>query len=227
MALTLAQARAAALGLTGLTGVPLIAPGTRTADRTPFIGQQIASLGAVWDVTWHNVRLSLPSAPAGMSDQYSRSIAVRLSQATGQLVGLAIRTAGERPANMRPTPDGELAEQQLLELSERYAGLPRTPPRLSMIQALDAVLTRGVGNPLRAREIEMLYVTHERRGRPSIPAWVITLNGIPPIPHRGPAGARVPVWQLNHIRNVINAETGAPLFATTIPQPSPTSPLVA
>jgi hypothetical protein len=84
-----------------------------------------------------------------------------------------------------------------------------------------------VANPLCAREIQMLYVSHVRRNRPPIPAWVITLNGIPPIPHRGPAGASVPVWQLNHIRIVVNAETGAPLFATTIPQPSPTSPLVA
>jgi hypothetical protein len=227
MALTLEQARAAASRLTGLTGVPQIGPGVSTVDRTPFLGRQIASLGAVWDITWPDVRLSLPSAPAGMTDQYSRAIAVRLSQSTGQLLGVVLRMSGERPSDMRPTPDGELAEQQLLQLTERYVGLPRTPPRVSMIQALDAVLTRGVGNPLRAREIQMLYVSHVRRNRAPIPAWVITLNGIPPIPHRGPAGARVPVWQLNHIRNVVNAETGVPLFATTIPQPSPTSPLVA
>ena len=162
-----------------------------------------------------------------MTDKYSRAIVIRLSQATGQLLGATLRTLGELPASIRPTPDGEAAEQQLQQLTERYAGLPRTPPRLSLLQALDSVLTRGVGNPLRAREIQMLYVMHAYGDRAPIPAWVITLNGIPPIPHRGPAGAKVPVWQLNHIRNVVNANTGKPMFATTIPQPSPSTPLVA
>jgi len=227
VAINLEQARVAALRLTGLTGTPTIAPARPSEDRTPFLGQQIASLGSVWNVEWKDIRLSLPSAPSGIVDHYSRVVVVRLAQGTGQFLSATLRAAGELPSDVRPTPDGEAAQQQLQQLTERYEALPRTPPRRSLLQALDAVLTKGIGDPLRAREITVLYVMHTYRGRPPIPAWVITLNGIPPIPHKGPAGARVPMWQRNHIRNVVDANTGVPLFATTIPQPSPRAPLVA
>ena len=162
-----------------------------------------------------------------MPTSTSRAVVVRLSQSTGQFLSATLRAAGELPAGVRPTPDGEAAEQQLQQLTERYAGLPGTPPRRSLLQALDAILTGGIGDPLRARDIQALYVMHSYRGKPPSPAWVITLNGIPPLPHKGPQGARVPVWQLNHIRNVVDANTGKPLFATTIPQPGPSAPLVA
>ena len=227
MAINLEQARVAAQRLTGFTGTPTIAPALPGVDRTPFLGQQIASLGPVWNVEWKDVRLALPSAGAGIVDQYARAVMVRLAQGTGQFLSATLRAAGELPSGVRPTPEGEVAQQQLQQLTERYESLPRTPPRRSLLQALDAILTKGIGDPLRAREIQVLYVMHSYRGRPPIPAWVITLNGIPPMPHKGPEGARVPVWQLNHIRNVVDANTGVPLFATTIPQPGPSAPLVA
>ena len=223
MAINLEQARAAAMTLTGITAAPAITPGPSAADRTPFIGQQIAGLGPVWRVVWQGVRLSLPSA-AGAADPHARSVIVRIAQGTGQLLGGVLRVEGDLPSAVRPTPEGDEAQQQLRQLGESYDGLPRMPPRQSLMQALDAILSRGVGNPLQAREIQALYVLHTQRGRAPIPAWVITLNGIPPIPHKGPPGARVPVWQRNHIRNVIDANTGTPLFATTVPQP--TTPLL-
>jgi hypothetical protein len=223
VAINLEQARAAAMTLTGITAVPTITPGLPGAERTPFIAQQIVGLGPVWQVAWQGIRLSLPSA-AGAADQHTRNVIVRIAQGTGQFLGGILRAEGDLPPGVRPTPEGEEAQQQLRQLGESYEGLPRMPPRQSLMQALDAILSRGVGNPLQAREIQVLYVLHTQRGRAPIPAWVITLNGIPPIPHKGPPGARVPVWQRNHIRNVVDANTGTPLFATTVPQP--TTPLL-
>ena len=222
MPITREQARAGALSLTGLGGTPTITPGPPAVGGTPFLSRQIAALGPVWEVAWQDVRLSLPSA-AGAADQHSRTVLVRLAQGTGQLLSVTMR-AGELPAGARPTPDAEVAQQQLQQAAERYEGLPGAPPRHSLLQALDAVLARGIGNPLQASEIQALYVMHAHRERAPIPAWVITLNGIPPLPHKGPRGARVPVWQRNHIRNVVDANTGMALFATTIPQP--TAPLL-
>jgi len=170
VAINLEQARVAALRLTGLTGTPAIAPALPSEDRTPFLGQQIASLGSVWNVEWQDIRLSLPSAPSGIVDHYSRVVVVRLAQGTGQFLSATLRAAGELPSDVRPTPDGEAAQQQLQQLTERYEALPRTPPRRSLLQALDAVLTKGIGDPLRAREITVLYVMHTYRGRPPIPA---------------------------------------------------------
>jgi len=223
VAINLEQARAAAMTLTGIAAVPTITPGPASVERAPFVGQLVAGLGPVWQIAWQGIRLSLPSA-RGAADRHARNVIIRIAQGTGQFLGGTIRAEGELPANVRPTPDGDVAQAQLRQLGESYEGLPRLPPRRSLVQALDAILSRGVGNPLQAHEIQALYVTHVRRGGAPIPAWVITLNGIPPIPHKGPRGARVPVWQRNHIRNVVDANTGAPLFATTVPQP--TAPLL-
>ena len=102
-------------------------------------------------------------------------------------------------------------EQQLQQLTERYEGLPRDAAATSLLQALDAILTNGIGNPLQAREIQVLYVMHTYRGRPPIPAWVITLNGIPPIPHRGPA------WRTEF-------QSGSSITSATSSMPTPASP---
>jgi len=94
VAINLEQARVAALRLTGLTGTPAIAPALPSEDRTPFLGQQIASLGSVWNVEWQDIRLSLPSAPSGIVDHYSRAVVVRLAQGTGQFLSATLRAAG-------------------------------------------------------------------------------------------------------------------------------------
>ncbi len=49
--------------------------------------------------------------------------------------------------------------------------------------------------------------------------WAITLRGLPPIPAHGFGAESVPVWQRNHMRNVVDAVTGQFLFATNIPTP--------
>ena len=211
------QALTAARALSGLGGSPAVSAAPAAGDRTPFLGRQVAALGQVWEVAWQGVRLALPSA-RGAGDPYTRTVVLRLAQTTGQFLGATLR-AGALPAGARPIPDGELAQEQLRRGFESYQGLPAAPPRHSLMSALDAVQARGLGSPLRASEIQVLYVMHAYRGRAPIPAWVITLNGIPPLAHSGPQGAQVPVWQRNHVRNVLDAATSRPLFATTIPQP--------
>src|SRR5687768_5319432 len=144
MPITQDQARAAALIITGLGGTPTVTAGPAATDRTPFLARQIAELGPVWQVAWQGIRLRLPSAASNVTDEYSRSVLLRLSQRTGQLVSATLRAAGELPPDTRPTPEGQMAQQQLQQAAERYAGLPPTPPRQTLLQALDAVLTRGI-----------------------------------------------------------------------------------
>jgi hypothetical protein len=59
-----------------------------------------------------------------------------------------------------------------------------------------------------------------RRGSPRLPAWVVTLRGLPPLEAHGAGGAAVPIWQRNHMRNVVDAIMGRVLFATNTPQPA-------
>jgi hypothetical protein len=203
-----------------------VAPVARAGEGTPFVGQQMAALGAAWELTWPNVRLSLPSA-RGAADQYARTVTVHLAQASGQFLGGTLRAAGELPPGVRPTPGGAAAQDQLRRAGESYAGLPTAAPRVSLLRALDAVFMQGVGPPLYSREIQALYVTLARQGRAPAPVWVITLNGFPPMPESGPHGAGpTPAWQRNHMRNVVDANTGRLLFATTVPQPIQPPPLL-
>lgn len=125
--------------------------------------------------------------------------------------------------------------------NETYHGFPANPPQVSFLDALSAVATKGgVGNPFLAKEIYAVYVMESRRpgtrwGWNPRPVWAITLRGLPYIPLKGrgpsprdvPDEELVPMWQSNHMRNVVDAITGNVLFATTIPQPLPPNPHIS
>jgi hypothetical protein len=81
------------------------------------------------------------------------------------------------------------------------------------------VLSHGIGSPFLAKEIHGVYVMHSRMGSTPRPVWAITLRGLPPMAARGSYGDTIPVWQRNHMRNVLDARSGEVLFATNSPQP--------
>ena len=120
---------------------------------------------------------------------------------------------------MRPLPSGEAGEAQLRGQQEIYLGLPTTEPRIKFLDALDLILSKGVGSPFLAKEIHGVYVLDSRMKSPARAVWAITLRGLPPIPVDGPHGDTVPAWQRNHMRNVLDDATGEVLFATNSPQP--------
>ena len=124
---------------------------------------------------------------------------------------------------MRPEPNAVSAERQLRASGEIYLGFPDVPPSINFLDALDIILKDGVGSPFSAKEIDALYVMYSRRNSKPCRAWVITLRGIPPLPVSIPPGASreiaEQVWGYNHIRTVINDETGKILLMTNWPQP--------
>lgn len=187
-----------------------------TAD-TPFLWRQLIGKAA-WRVDFEDASLKLRSAVPGFPDAYRRTFTVLLDESSGQLLGVASPFDGHDP-DLRPLPSGDVAERQLRSEQEVYHGLPAHAPKLSFVEALDRVLTGGIGSPFLAKEIHAVYVLHSRMGSPPRPVWVITLRGLPPMTVRGPDAGSIPVWQRNHMRNVVDAETGDVLFATNSPQP--------
>jgi hypothetical protein len=186
-----------------------------TDDRTPFLN---LSGKPCWRVDFDEVSLKLKSSVAGFRDAYVRRFSVLLDSTGGQLLSVVSVFTGKDP-DLRPQPLAATAEAQLSGQEEIYHGLPAEGPRLSFLAALDVVLSQGVGSPFLAKEIYGSYVIHSRSGGPRRSVWVITLNGLPPLAVDGPHGDTVPVWQRNHMRNVIDDETGMNLFATNSPQP--------
>lgn len=189
---------------------------TVTEDKTPFLWRQLIGR-RVWRVLFENVSLQLKSAVPGFQDGYRREFTVLIDRDTGQLLSVTSLFDGDAP-EMRPQPSGEAAEEQLRAEDEIYHGLPPDEPQINFLDALDIVLSKGIGSPFLAKEIYGVCVTHSRMESAPRSVWAITLRGLPPIPARGRYGDTIPVWQRNHMRNVLDATTGEFLFATNSPQ---------
>jgi hypothetical protein len=104
---------------------------------------------------------------------------------------------------------------------EKYVGFPDVAPRVRLLQALEIVMKKGGGNPYLAKQIVAHYVMQTWMGGKPRAVWAITLRGIPPIEPPDPG---VSVDALNHIRNIVDGETGKWLGAGTCPQPETGAP---
>lgn len=206
--------------LTGLNELTTVAEAQRFVIRSsnlPFLAAQVIGKAA-WQVSYGKSALKLKSVAPGFHDQFPREFQVVLLEDTGQLVSVLAPYKGIAP-EMREPPSAASAERQLRGDAEMYTGLPYEDPEFNFLQALDVVLTRGSGSPLLAKAIDAVYVMDTSMGTAPHPAWAITLRGLPPFQARGAHGNSVPEWQRNHMRNVIDALTGALLFSTNTPQP--------
>lgn len=218
---TEAQAIATAMRLTGFDKLPGITATTQRVtvaeDNTPFLSKQIVNRLA-WRVEVGSVSLKLKSAVADFRDPYLRNFVILIDENAGQLLSVTSKYEGEA-SDLRLPPSADAAEKQLRAQQEIYHGFPPSAPRIAFLDALDSVLSRGIGSPFLAKEIHASYILHSERGARPRPVWTITLRGLPPRPAHGPGGDEVPVWQRNQMRNVVDATSGVVLFATNTPHP--------
>lgn len=191
-------------------------------DETPFLHSKIKGRKNIWSIQIKDVKLKLKSAKKGYEDKYTRNFTVLIDPNGGNLLKITSICDVNDP-DIRPDPNAVIAEKQLISSGERYLGFPEVQTNITFYDALDAVLSNGVGSPFLAKEIDGLYVMDSNMGHEARPVWIITLRGIPAIEPIGPAGGipeehMPPVWQLNHMRNVVDAMTGEVLFANNLPQ---------
>jgi len=187
------------------------------SDDTPFLHKDVTGT-LCWMVEFDNVSLVLPSAEKGFTDVYSRTFFVFLDAATGRLLKITSQRPGAKTIPY-PEPGVASAERQFRQSSEEYLSFPKERPRMSFLSALDAIVAGGMGSPFLAGEISAVFVLQSTMGSTPRSVWSITLRGIPPRAFHGPGADQIPVWQRNHIRNVIDDATGAWLYATSVPQP--------
>jgi hypothetical protein len=215
-----AEAVAQAARLTGLDTLTKKIAARRVTvqdERTPYLWEQYNGQQA-WSVEFAEVFLHFKSAVPNFADKYKRKFSVLLDERTGQLISTVSRFDGKDP-DLHEQPSGASAERQLKAGDEFYYGLPVEGPKLTFLAALEVVLNKGIGSPFMAKEIYGNYVVESRGGSPRRNVWVVTLRGLPPIPSHGPGGDSIPAWQRNYMRNVVDDETGANLFATNVPHP--------
>lgn len=190
---------------------------TLTEYDVPFLKRDFMGK-TVWRIKYDECSLKLKSAAPSIRDTFRRQFTVLIDGASGRLLSVESRYNG-KAGELRPPATAEHAEKQLREDGEIYHGLPDAEPAISFLDALDGVMAKGIGSPYMAKEIRGIYVMHSGQASNLRPAWVVTLRGIPPLKPHGRHAETVPVWQRDHIRNVVDAMTGKCLFATNSPQP--------
>lgn len=215
---TESEAISVAQSVTGFGALPGVVPSARAftveRDNTPFVWKQLAGASA-WRVQFDNVSLVLRSAAHGARDPQKRRFTVLLLANTGLV--WSVRSISEEPVpDLKPEPPPDVAEAQMRPEKDVYVGLPPGNPRITFLDALDIVLTKGVGSPFQAKEIDAVYVMESEQNAPPVPVWAITLRGIPPMPVSDPS---IAVWKRNRMRNVVDVNSGRLLFATNSPQP--------
>jgi hypothetical protein len=218
------QAIARAREITGLPGSspPKFSAEVTTLaeDNTPFLHAQIEGR-PIWKVVIAGWMLDLKSGGPDEHDRFARTFDVFIDPIDGKLLKAVSRWPEGVPP-IAPQPSAQSAEEQMPRSDdERYHGFPDPPPLIDLVHALDIVQRDGSSSPYLAKQIIAHYVMESTRGGKPRPVWAITHWGIPPFEASYPG---VPVDARNHMRTVVNAETGKCLFSTTTPQPEKPGP---
>lgn len=101
-------------------------------------------------------------------------------------------------------------------IDQTFVGIPSATPKITLHEALN----RAVGTQ-NAKQIVVYYVLEEfSHNKATVrPVWVVCACGIPPFPPYGGPTESVPEDARNHLRTIIDAETGENYGSDTIPQP--------
>jgi hypothetical protein len=158
--------------------------------------------------------LKITASREGEKDKYQRTFSVLLDASASRVLMVHSRIMGPTQ-DIHPEAPPEQAEADLRRIAEVYLSFPDDPPKISFMEALDAIRLRGVGYPLAAQEIDGIYVMDSRLQQPARAVWVITLRGLPPLTSK----RNEPVWQRNYFRNIVDAQTGKWLYADNRPSP--------
>jgi len=178
----------------------------------PFIGPGVER--AVWRVRIDNVKIEGPDGNRTMTNPYIRRLTVFLSPDKGQVMKVVSNRAEHCRA--KPFPSVESEERQMKQIQQVFTGVPEGKPGITLMQAIPKAVGWGTATRIIAYYVLEEYGTPKTKPRP---VWVIHARGMPPFPTHGPSSDKVPVDSRNHMRTVMDADTGEFRGADTIPQP--------
>jgi hypothetical protein len=136
------------------------------------------------------------------------------------LVHKAISKWPENIKPIAPYPDIIDEEGQIRKVGEQFLSLPDQDPKYDMYYALKIIEEFGPVTPQAAKQYMAYLVTHRTVRYQKKTVWIIQTRGIIPFIHGYQGeGGYVSEEARNHIRHVIDAETGEWLFSDTVPQP--------
>lgn len=207
------------LGLEFVEQLDITARPMQLSDESmPFLRDQLARK-STWRIEFSDIDLAEATGRPSLANQYIRHLVVVLAPDTGHVLSIT-STWPHSVARISPYPSLQEEEQQLRARDIRYSGLPAKEPRVTLFEALDS--DDVIFWSKHVKQIHACYVVESTIKYENRHVWVIQLRGFPPFVPPVPPGAdpaSIPANQRNHIRNVVDAQTGEWLGAGTAPQP--------
>jgi hypothetical protein len=192
-----------------IVGLPPSTEGSVTiealsVDALPFLGESLRGQRA------HRVVFRDWQRPHAPRMTNLGELTLWLVEGSLQLV----KAVAARGSSTRPATSEE--QRQLGAQGESYQALPTSPPHVTLLAALQAIAAHAPGDTTRTSELVASYVTHRTVRYTSRDVWIVDVRGIPPFVDR----PGVPEQARNHLRHVVDAQSGSWLGSDTTPQPS-------
>ncbi len=175
-----------------------------TDSTTPFISNEINNKNS-WNIKFDTIYFETNGKKF---NYFSFSTDIFLDEQSGKLLSIICKSGKVNNRKIYRLPTVEESELQLQHFGEKYHGLPDTPPKISLKEALEKC-----SGYLSAREIIVSYVLYSIKTSDTVPVWVIYLRGYNPISNKGKE------YQTTNYRYIIDATTGEMIFNNNLPYP--------
>ncbi|MEX0727439.1 MAG: hypothetical protein WD065_14280 [Planctomycetaceae bacterium] len=188
-----------------------------SGESMPFLVDQLRGR-TTWRIEFDNVRLDEHSDDPRFKNRYITKLIVFLWPETGEVMKVVSAWPTGEP-RIPTYPSRAEQERQLKQSAIVYTGEPGEAPTLTLLEALAQAdhMTRNV------KQIYACSVMESHMEREPRAVWAIHLRGFPPFATSVPYGASdadIPEHARNHMREVIDSQTGERLYSSTTPQPT-------
>jgi len=188
-----------------------------TAERSAFADESVPFLRreimgqSVYRMVFHNVALT----ERGNVNRFVTTLVAFVSPSTGRL--LKVTSVWPKDCPRIADQPGCAEEERQLGDSERYLSFPDERPVVSLINALQKTPHWST----QVKQVHAIRVLHSCSQHNKRAVWVIYLRGTAVNPlkaHMDPQG-KMADDAFNHMRNLVDSQTGEWLQADTFPQP--------
>jgi hypothetical protein len=185
------------------------------SESLPFLAPSLGGKNT-WRIEFSDLDLARASGNPVMRNQAISKLIVILAPGTGNIMKVTSVWPSELKRMAEYPPCAEEA-RQLSQCGIRYTSLPARSPNLTFFDALAA----SIGWSKNVKQVCASYVNESTADYENRAVWVIQLRGSSGLPIS--PGTRNDVQlskdATDHSRDVIDAESGDWLYASTIPQP--------
>lgn len=182
-------------------------------NHTPFLAGRIDGQPG-WQVEFKGISLTDAADESDSLVVETRDFRVFLDS-----IGTFVKAVSERSGfdeSYWRKPPAEIAEEQLRKHRERYLDFVRDAPDIHLLAALEAA-RRFQPRCLSAQQIVARCVVFLYQDEPPRPVWDIHVYGVANILATDPVR---PAHHTDHMRILIDATTGAVIFADNLPHPT-------